>query len=153
MQLSELHLTKQQSTTNMATRSRIGIELKNGSVLSVYCHWDGYPEHNGKKLKEHFNTRAKVAELIDGGDISALWTNVDWDNETLPTTGPLYYSSRGDNCPPRLDADLAEYLLPENSEEFAYVFRNGEWVCYNMHQYDNSKLPEVVTVGEVSTIC
>lgn len=137
----------------MATRARIGIELKNGSVLSVYCHWDGYPEHNGKKLKEHFNTRAKVAELIDGGDISALWTNVDWDNETLPTTGPLYYSSRGDNCPPRLDADLAEYLLPENSEEFAYVFRNGEWVCYNMHQYDNSKLPEVVTVGEVSTIC
>jgi hypothetical protein len=36
----------------MATRSRIGIQLKDKSVLSVYCHWDGYPEWNGKKLKE-----------------------------------------------------------------------------------------------------
>ena len=27
----------------MATRSRIGIELKDGSILSAYHHWDGYP--------------------------------------------------------------------------------------------------------------
>jgi len=130
----------------MATRSRIGIQLANGSILSVYCHWDGYPEFNGVKLVEHFNSYEKAAELIDGGDISALWTNAGWQNETLPTTGPLYYSQRGDNSPPRLDADLCEYLLPDNSEEFAYVFRSGEWVCYNMHQFDDSKLPEVVKI-------
>jgi hypothetical protein len=112
----------------------------------VYCHWDGYPEFNGVKLVEHFNSYEKAAELIDGGDISALWTNAGWQNETLPTTGPLYYSQRGDNSPPRLDADLCEYLLPDNSEEFAYVFRSGEWVCYNMHQFDDSKLPEVVKI-------
>ena len=34
----------------MSTRSRIGLQLANGSVLSVYCHWDGYPEFNGVKL-------------------------------------------------------------------------------------------------------
>jgi hypothetical protein len=130
----------------MATRSRIGIELLDGSILSVYCHWDGYPEHNGVKLVENFNSHDKVVELIDGGDISALWTNAGWQNETLPTIGPLYYSSRGEDLPPRLDADLCEYLLPDNSEEFAYVFRSGEWVCYNMHQFDNSKLPEVVKI-------
>ena len=28
----------------MATRSRIGIELKDGSILSAYHHWDGYPQ-------------------------------------------------------------------------------------------------------------
>ncbi len=129
----------------MATRSRIGLELKNGSILSVYHHWDGYPEWLGRILTTHYNTRAKAAELIDGGDMSSAWTNAGFNNETVEQ-GPLYYSQRGDNCPPRLDADLCEYLLPNNSEEYAYVFRNGEWVCYNMNQFDDSKLPEVVEI-------
>ena len=132
----------------MATRSRIGIQLKDDSILSVYCHWDGYPEFNGVKLKEHFNSYEKASELIDGGDISALWTNAGWDNETLSEVGPLYYSSRGEDSPPRLDADLCEFLLPDNSEEFAYVFTNGEWVCYNMNQFDDTKLPEIVQIPE-----
>jgi hypothetical protein len=130
----------------MSTRSRIGLELADGSILSIYCHYDGYPEFNGAKLVEHFNSYEKASELVDLGDISCLWTNAGWDNETLPETGPLPYSSRGDNYPPRLDADLCEYLLPDNSEEFAYVFRGGEWVCYNMHQFDDTKLPEIVEI-------
>ena len=135
----------------MATRSRIGIELKNGSVLSVYHHWDGYPEWLGRILNTHYNTRQKVAELIDGGDMSSCWTEDRWNSETKAQEyGPQYYSQRGDNCPPRLDADLAEYLLPDNSEEFAYIFRNGEWVCYNMNQFDDSKLPEIVEIPSVA---
>jgi len=115
----------------MATRSRIGIQLADDSVLSVYCHWDGYPAFNGVKLQQHFNTREKVAELIDGGDISALHTNVGWDNETLPETGPLYYSSRGENLPPRLDWRISDYLT-QDAEEYAYLFTtDGEWLCYD----------------------
>jgi len=129
----------------MATRSRIGLELSDGSILSAYAHWDGYPEWMGRILRTHYNTKEKVAELIDGGDMSSPWTNAGFNNETVEQ-GPLYYSQRGDNCPPRLDADLCEYLLPNNSEEFAYVFRNGEWVCYNMNQFDDSKLPEIVEI-------
>ena len=67
--------------------------------------------------------------MIDGGDISCLWTNAGWNNETLPTTGALYYSSRGDVTEPRLDETLDEYL--GNGEEYAYLFVNGEWVCYD----------------------
>jgi hypothetical protein len=129
----------------MATRSRIGLELKDGSILSAYSHWDGYPEWMGRILKTHYNSYEKVAELIDGGDMSSPWTNAGWNNETVEQ-GALYYSQRGDNCPPRLDTDLCEYLLPDNSEEYAYVFRNGEWVCYNMNQFDDSKLPEIVEI-------
>ena len=44
------------------------------------------------------------------------------------------------------DADLCEYLLPDNSEEYAYVFRSGKWVCYDMHQWEDNKLPEVVEI-------
>jgi len=114
----------------MATRSRIGIQLPDNSILSVYCHWDGYPEFNGVKLKEHFNSYEKASELIDGGDISALWTNAGWNNETLSEVGPLYYSSRGEDLPPRLDKDLGEYL--QNSEEYSYVYTEDEgWLCYD----------------------
>ena len=131
----------------MATRARIGLELKDGSVLSVYHHWDGYPEWLGRILKTHYNGKSLVSELIDGGDMSSCWTDERWDDSGVEGVyGPQYYSQRGENCPPRLDADLCEYLLPNNSEEFAYVFRSGEWVCYNMHQFDDSKLPEVVEI-------
>jgi hypothetical protein len=130
----------------MATRGRIGIELKDGSILSIYSHWDNYPSFNGVKLVENFNSYEKAAELIDGGDISCLWTNAGWSNETLPITGPLYYSSRGEDCPPRLDADLCEFLLPDKSEEYSYLFVNGRWVCYDMNQFVDSKLPEVVEI-------
>ena len=134
----------------MSTRARIGIELKNGSVLSVYHHWDGYESWLGRILKTHYNTRQKVAELIDGGDMSCAWTNERWSNDLLDRHreeyGPNYYSYRGEDCPPRLDADLCEYLLPDGSEEYHYIFRNGEWVCYNMNQFDDLKLPEIVEI-------
>jgi hypothetical protein len=132
----------------MATRSRIGLELADGSILSAYAHWDGYPEWMGRILRTHYNTKDKVAELIDGGDMSSPWTNAGWNNETLPESGPLYYTDRGEEyVPPRYDADLCEYLNKNNSgEEFAYVFRGGEWVCYNMHLFEDNKLPEVVEI-------
>jgi hypothetical protein len=137
----------------MATRGRIGIELSDGSVLSAYHHWDSYPEWLGRILKTHYNSKELAAELIDGGDMSTCWTNERWTGDRwgsypnkVEEYGPQYYSQRGENCPPRLDADLCEYLLPDNSEEYAYVFRSGEWVCYNMHQFDDSKLPEVVEI-------
>ena len=31
----------------MSTNSRIGLRLEDGSILSVYHHWDGYPEWLG----------------------------------------------------------------------------------------------------------
>ena len=129
----------------MSTRSRIGLELSDGSVISSYCHYDGYPEFNGVKLVENFNTREKVSSLIDGGDISALWTNLGWNNETLPETGPLYYSSRGEDCPPALDANKYDYL--SDGEEYAYIYTlNNEWVCYNRYQFEDNRMPEVIQI-------
>ncbi len=131
----------------MATRSRIGIELKNGSVLSVYHHWDGYPEWLGRILKTHYSSRDKVAALIDGGDMSSCWTEMRWTEtgaEKVQEYGPEYYSQRGEDTPPRHDATVEEYL--SDGEEFAYLYRKGEWVCYNMHQFDKDKTPELIEI-------
>ena len=127
----------------MATRARIGIEFKDGSILSAYHHWDGYESWLGRILNTHYNTKEKAAELIDGGDMSSAWTNCGWQNETRPESGPMYYSERGEDCPPRLDNDIEEYF--SDNEEYAYIFRNGEWVCYNMNQFSD-KDPEIVQI-------
>jgi hypothetical protein len=113
----------------MATRARLGLELPDGSILSAYHHWDGYPSWLGRILNTHYNTKEKVAELIDGGDMSSAWTNAGFNNETV-AQGPLYYSQRGEDCPPRLDKNLSEYL--QNNEEYGYVFTETEgWLCYD----------------------
>ena len=127
----------------MATRGRIGLELADGSVLSIYCHYDNYPSFNGVKLQEHFNSRDAATELIDGGDMSSLWTNAGWNNEILPEVGPLYYSSRfpSDNTEPRIDANLGKYLA--DGEEYAYLFANGKWVCYDTKDWSETYLQQV----------
>ena len=122
--------------------------MKDGSVLSIYSHWDNSPEYNGRILRTHYNTREKVEELVDGGDVSSLWTDERWNCTHKTNYGPNYYSYRGEDCPPRLDKDILEYLHPVNSEEYAYLFRNGEWVCYNMNKFDDSKRPEIVDIPE-----
>ena len=129
----------------MATRARIGVELKNGSILSAYHHWDGYPEWLGRILTTHYNSRSLAEELIDGGDMSSCWTDERWNsNGTAKNAeyGPQYYSERGDDCPPRLDADLAEYL--QNGEEYAYVYTQSEgWLCYDTCSWHDSYLEGV----------
>jgi hypothetical protein len=59
----------------MATRSRIAIENQDGTVTSIYCHFDGYIDGVGKILQENYNTREKMEQLIDLGDISSLGKN------------------------------------------------------------------------------
>ncbi len=129
----------------MATRSRIGIELSDGSVLSAYHHWDGYPEWLGRILTTHYNSKDKVSALIDGGDMSSCWTDQRWSSEEKHEYGAQYYSQRGEDTPPRYDATLKEYLSEGTREEYHYLFHNGEWICYNMHQFEK-KNPELVEI-------
>ena len=148
----------------MGTRARIGIQLKDNSVLSVYHHWDGYPEWLGRILKTHYNSKEKASELIDGGDMSVCWTKERWTGKELAPYvkeiketeeyGPQYYSQRGEECPPRYDDSIFDYLEKDNNEEYAYVWTiNNKWVCMNMNQFDNTKKPEKVSIPSGALAC
>ena len=130
----------------MATRSRIGIQLSDNSILSVYHHWDGYPQWLGRILTTHYNTKEKVADLIDGGDMSSCWTDKVWgkDRTDGQKYGPETYADRGEDCPPSV-MTMSEYLDKKNNEEYAYIFRNGEWVCYDMNEFNDND-PEIVEI-------
>ena len=129
----------------MATRSRIGIQLKDNSVLSVYHHWDGYPEWLGRILTTHYNSRDKVAELIDGGDMSSCWSDKVWGKDRTDDQkyGPEYYSQRGEDCPPRYDETREEFL--SYGEEFSYIFTSAGWVCYDMNEFNDNE-PELTEI-------
>jgi hypothetical protein len=129
----------------MATRSRIGLELSDGSILSVYHHWNGYPEWLGRILQTHYNAKSLAEELIDGGDMSLCWTDERWDDSGVKGVyGPQYYSQRGDDSPPRLDKDMDEFFA--DGEEYSYIFRNGNWYAYDMHQFEDMVAPEPIEI-------
>lgn len=112
----------------MATRSVIAIRTgraHQSPYLAVYCHYDGYPSHQLPILTEHHNSPAAALSLVAGGDISCLHTNLGWDRETRPETGPLYYAERGETDAEALSFAGIQQLIEYYRQcgcEHAYVF-------------------------------
>jgi hypothetical protein len=83
----------------MSTRSRIGIVREDGTVVSVYCHSDGYPSGVGKTLLTHYTTREKIEALVALGDLSCLGEEIgekhDFD-EYDPRQCRAYHRDRND---------------------------------------------------------
>lgn len=119
----------------MATRSRIGIENPDGSVTSVYCHWDGYPEYNGKMLIQHYNTEELAQKLIALGSISTLRPRIaPAVNETHSFDIPMeditvaYYRDRGEPLRQQHHPSVRDYFNGD-IEEYGYLFtQEGEWL-------------------------
>jgi hypothetical protein len=120
----------------MATRSRIAIEHKTGTVNSIYCHWDGYPSNNGRILRENYMDREKVEALIKLGDISSLQERVapmDGEKHKFESPAPgvtvAYHRDRGDDyTPPTIHLDRNSFKTSD-IEKWGYLFtKDGEWV-------------------------
>lgn len=118
----------------MSTNSRIGI-YENNEVKSIYCHWDGYIEHNGELLYRFYTTAEDVKELIALGDLSVLGKRigekVDFNKMSFDQT----YREKYDGQCVAYHRDRGEdfNVLTSNEEtiaddqEYNYLFKNGEW--------------------------
>ena len=123
----------------MSTRARIGLLQEDLSVLSVYHHWDGYPEWLGVTLKEQYNTREKIAKLIDGGNMSSCYSDNEYDYKkqefVKQDPKPNYYG--GDSERPRLSRNFTQFAFDSKSgEEYLYLFVDNEWNGFSLdHKY------------------
>ena len=123
----------------MATRARIGLKLEDGSIISAYHHWDGYPEWLGVTLKEHYNTKEDIAKLIDGGNMSSCYSDNQYDEEKQEFVKndpkPEYYG--GDDERPRLSRNFTQFAFDSKSgEEYLYLFVDNEWNGFSIdHKY------------------
>ena len=121
----------------MSTRSVIGIMNNDNSVDSVYCHFDGYPEHTGYFLKKFFDTTDKVKNLISNGDISSLVSSRNWERKEHPIINnkqvlkTLYYFDRPEvweSVKPEHHKSVLEFFERDCADEFKYLFLpSGEW--------------------------
>ena len=135
----------------MGTRSRIAV--MHGEVYkSVYCHWDGYLEHNGKILQEYYDS-SKANNLVALGDVSSLgpkigdahpFSKFEIDNES-PDFAKLmatheqaqaegwttfYGRDRGvEDTEFKSDLTFADFLARVDGccAEYYYVMRDGVW--------------------------
>lgn len=118
----------------MATRSRIGILNTDGTVTSIYCHWDGYPSHNGRILRESYTNEARVRALLAPGNLSSLQKYIGTKHDFDARLGhecTYYGRDRGDTGVMAKTTDF-ETFVGDLAEEYQYLFdpKTETWACY-----------------------
>jgi hypothetical protein len=135
----------------MGTRSRIGV--MHGTVCkSVYCHWDGYLEHNGVILQEHYDS-ARANNLVALGDLSSLKATIgekhafsQFELRAEEVAGyklltenmcTFYGRDRGETGTEfKVGHTFADFLeqCDNCGAEYYYVMENGQWYYGSMHE-------------------
>ena len=117
----------------MGTRSHIGKKLQDGTIKYIYCHWDGYPEHNGAILKEHYTDEAKIDALLELGDLSSLGEEIgeQQDFDIISTHNDQWCLAYGrDRGKTNTQANIVQTLEDMIGQDYHYVWDNGKWHCY-----------------------
>ena len=130
----------------MATRSLIGIKLDN-IVKTIYCHWDGYPEHNGQLLMNNYTSPSAVFDLLELGDLSSL--------AETPATCKAYHRDRNEpyGMVEARDVDPDQLMSVGNDYgvNYVYVYNDeNEWDCYQLSYIYDKLIPVDILSGKVA---
>ena len=126
----------------MATRAIIA-KLDNKGVKAIYNHSDGYLEHAGRILAEHYRDESKVDELIAQGDVSIIDENIgvkidfnDYKTRYANKQCKFYMRDRGEKYK-QAEQLKDETELIEFSKgcdvDFVYMFAYGYWYVLDVH--------------------
>lgn len=103
----------------MGTHASISVKHTDGKYYGVYVHFDGYPEHTLRILRNHYNSQELAEELVSYGDASSI-------SETIETC-EFYCRDRGeDGMEPKV-GDTWSNLLVEIAQGYDYIYANGKW--------------------------
>ena len=128
----------------MATRATIAKMQTDGSgIKAIYLHSDGYLEHAGRILNEHYQDESKVDELLAHGDVSSLNENIgvkldfnDLKSFYEKKQCRFYGRDRGeqqrhfDMCYDELD--LIKFAKNSCNAEYVYLYAYGYWYVYTV---------------------
>lgn len=145
----------------MGTRSRIGV-MHGDVVKSVYCHWDGYLEHNGAILQEHYDS-SRANNLVALGDLSSLrpelgekhaFSQFELPKEEVEAFKALtenwctfYGRDRGETGTEWKVAHSFDEFFAQCDNcgaEYYYIMKDGVWYCGDT--YGSSPLSKKLTV-------
>lgn len=117
----------------MSTRSMIAFDNCD-EIVAIYCHHDGYLQHNGKILLNHYTDIEKVEELMDLGDLSILGEEIgveqDFDDRDTNSKMCLAYGrDRGEeNTEARTFATLDQAVEDFEGCAYYYLFDGHGWL-------------------------
>ena len=129
----------------MATRSNIAMKTKEGKIVSVYCHWDGYVSNNGKILLENYDSIDKIEALVALGAISSLGEQIGepqdfMDRDTQKDEWTLFYSrDRGEQLSIQEYDDIPSWI--NEMEEYAYLWDGNDWLVNDHGATDEAGYP------------
>ena len=118
----------------MSTNSTISLLNDDGTVTSVYCHWDGYPTHNGRLLVDHYNNPEIIRQLLAHGSMSILGKNIGEQhdfNDNDPNVCTFYHRDRDEDLEVHTFGDIDSFIKAIQSDSYGqqynYIFKNGTW--------------------------
>lgn len=103
----------------MATRSTISIKNSDGTISSIYSHWDGYLEGVGKILKENYNDENLARTILAQGDVSSLASNIE---ESI-----FYNRDRDENTSAKNFKSLKDKNYKSSQQEYNYLWEDNIW--------------------------
>jgi len=148
----------------MGTRSRIAV-MHGDNCKSVYCHWDGYLEHNGSLLQKHYDS-AKANNLVALGDLSSLKPEIGekhaFSKLEVPMDGEAYDKLYGNmttfygrdrgekNVEFQTDTDFDAFIerVQGCCAEWYYIMRDGVWYVGNIYSSDERFYKKLVPLAE-----
>ena len=148
----------------MGTRSRIGV-MHGDNVKSVYCHWDGYLEHNGAILQEHYDS-VKANQLVALGDLSSLKPEIgiqhafgyhgteisaeDYETQ-FGNMCTFYGRDRGETGTEwKTHTNFVDFFAEVEGSwcEWYYIMRDGVWYVGNRYETDEKFYQKLVPLAE-----
>lgn len=149
----------------MGTRSRIGV-MHGDNVKSVYCHWDGYLQHNGAILQEHYDS-VKANQLVALGDLSSLRPNIgekhtfsQFELRAEEVAGfklltenmcTFYGRDRGETGTEwKTHTNFVDFFAEVEGSwcEWYYIMRDGVWYVGNIYDKDEQFYKKLVPLAE-----
>lgn len=133
----------------MSTRSAICIEDAPDKIRGIYCHFDGYPEHVGTTLADHYNSRDQAESLLSLGDLSSLGKRIAPDpgephsyDDAAQGVTVAYHRDRGERLRPAAEGVSWEDVAKEMGVSYCYLWRDGAgWLCAEMYADDLALIP------------
>lgn len=135
----------------MGTRSDIIVKTSDGKFKRIYCHWDGYPEHNGRILEEHYTDQLKCEALVELGDISVLdkspFEPPKGHSFAEPVDGycVAYHRDRGEEFFLITTDTLDEMMeqIKDSWTEYSYYWDGNNWYLLKFGGMD--RIPDVLS--------
>ncbi len=119
----------------MSTSSSITVKCKDGKFRSIYCNFNGYPEHLFAMLIENYNNQDIAEKLVNLGDISILDKSIEcpeghsYDYDKRVEGYSIFYGrDRGEEDVDCFVGDNYKECFDYNDQSYNYLWDGERWV-------------------------